>query len=489
MTDSYVDSIIKNATVYQGPNSQPHVIDVAIDKDSIVAIGDCTQLQAKHNYDATGLVLAPGFIDVHTHDDLEVLNNPHMLNKVSQGVTTVIAGNCGISAVPYRQGEAPVDPINLLGEKNKFVYQDLNDYRNAFECALPSVNLAMLVGHTSLRAYVMQDLTRPARDDEIDLMKQLLDTAMVQGALGLSTGLAYYNAKGASQSEVNALAKVVKPYDGIYTTHLRTEFQGILDAMDEAFATASHADIPLVISHIKCAGQENWGRAAQVLQHLDKQREHQDIGCDCYPYAASSSTLDLNQVSEHTEIFITWSKSHPKMAQQSLNDIATKWQLSLLDAAKKLQPAGAVYHCMLEDDVKQFLSYKHSMIGSDGLPCDPHPHPRLWGTFPRVLGHYCNDKKTLPLALAIHKMTALPAARFKLQRRGEIKVGYFADLVLFDPKKVQDQATYNQPKAQALGIEYVWVNGTLSFVAGANTDTIANYGRAGQFLARSSTDE
>ncbi len=480
-----VDFIIKNATVYNGIDGGSQNVDVAVEKDFIVAVGDCSQLTAKHEIDAEGLVLAPGFIDVHTHDDLEVMRNPQMLNKISQGVTTVIAGNCGISAVPYLTAKEPVDPINLLGHKNDFLYPQVKDYRAAFERASPSVNLATLVGHTSLRAQVMGDLSRSANDDEIAQMKVHLKTAMEQGALGLSTGLAYYNAKASSTYEVNALAEVVTPFNGLYTTHLRTEFQGILAAMDEAFSTGKHAELPVVISHIKCAGKENWGRASEVINHLEKQRQHQDVGCDCYPYAASSSTLDLNQVTEETEIFITWSEPHPEMAEQSLSDIAKQWQISLKAAAKKLQPAGAVYHCMLEQDVQQFLSYQHSMVGSDGLPCDPHPHPRLWGTFPRVLGHYCRDQQTLPLSLAIHKMTALPASRFKLHKRGQIKVGFYADLVLFDANNVIDMADYSKPQQQAVGIEKVWVNGALSFSGDTQIQTKSEIGRAGRFLARS----
>ncbi|GEK09505.1 N-acyl-D-amino-acid deacylase family protein [Pseudoalteromonas peptidolytica] len=481
---NYVDTLIQRATVYFTPHSEAQIVDVAIDGDKIVAFGDCAHVIAREYIDAMGLVLAPGFIDVHTHDDLEVLRAPHMLSKVSQGVTTVIAGNCGISAVPYSPTSTPVDPINLLGEGAEFVYCELKDYQRAFSEAAPSVNLAMLVGHTTLRAQVMDDLSHAATIQEINQMKDLLHKAMMQGAIGLSTGLAYYNAKGADKAEVNALAEVVTPFGGIYTTHLRTEFQGVLRAMDEAFSTAQHAKLPLVISHIKCAGQENWGRAPEVLAHFEQHRQTHQISCDCYPYAASASTLDLNQVTGDTDIFITWSEPYPELAQQSLADIALHWQVSQLDAAKRLQPAGAVYHCMLEDDVRQFLSYEHSMVGSDGLPCDPHPHPRLWGTFPRVLGHYCREQKSLPLALAIHKMTALPAARFKLKQRGSIQTGYFADLVLFDPKRVLDRASYSNPKQLATGIVKVWVNGTLSYVEGTTLDNICEFGRAGRFLNR-----
>lgn len=482
MMQARIAAIINNATLFI--DGKAHQLDVAIQGDKIFAVGDCSHLNADQHIDGAGLVLSAGFIDVHTHDDLEVFRNPHMLCKVSQGVTTVIAGNCGLSAVPYLYDVPPVDPINLLGRQADFVYRSLAQYHTSFSEVVPSVNLAMLIGHTSLRAQVMNDLSQPANDSEIAAMRSLLHEALEQGALGLSSGLAYYNANAASTAEVNALAEVVHEYGGIYTTHLRTEFQGILAAMDEAFNTAKHANVPLVISHIKCAGPDNWGRAGEVLNHLKKQTQQQSVCCDCYPYAASSSTLDLKQVTDKNEIFITWSEPHPEVAKQTLAAIANHWGVSLLEAAKRLQPAGAVYHCMLEEDVKTFLSYEHSMVGSDGLPCDPHPHPRLWGAFPRVLGHYCRDEQALSLGVALHKMTALPAARFGLTKRGHIKPGYFADLVLFDPLKVKDQASYTDPKQIATGIEKVWVNGVLSYEAGVNQDSIARYGRAGRFLPR-----
>lgn len=475
---------IRNATVYTGELNECFVGDVAISDERIIALGDCSHLYSEQVIDATGLTLAPGFIDVHTHDDLEVLRNPHMLCKVSQGVTTVIAGNCGISSVPYAADIEPVDPINLLGQKADFKYPNLADFRIAFDDTKPSVNLAQLIGHTSLRAQVMNDLSKAASEQEITQMQSLLRTQLEEGALGLSTGLAYPNAKASSREEVNRLAKCVTPFEGVYTTHLRTEFQGIIDAMDEAFATAKQAKLPLIISHLKCAGIDNWGRAQEVLAHLEDKRQSQLACCDCYPYAASSSTLDLNQVTDSTEIYITWSETHPEMAEKSLRDIANNWQLSLMDAAKKLMPAGAVYHCMFEDDVKQFLSYENSMIGSDGLPCDPHPHPRLWGTFPRVLGHYAREQQTLSLALAIHKMTALPSSQFKLNNRGKIAKGYFADLVLFDANTIIDNASYQNPQAQADGIKCVWVNGKVSFVEGLDDLSVTQFGRAGRFLSR-----
>lgn len=274
-----------------------------------------------------------------------------------------------------------------------------------------------------------------------------------------------------------ALVAEVGRAGGIYTTHLRTEFDGILTALDEAFSTAQHGGVPVVVSHLKCAGAGNWGRSTEVLQHMEKAAQSQQVACDCYPYSASSSTLDLAQVTAENDIFITWSEPHPAQAGKLLKDIAQQWQVSLLEAASRLQPAGAVYHCMDEQDVQNVLRYPRTMVGSDGLPNDPHPHPRLWGSFPRVLARYCRELGVLDLATAVHKMTGLSAANFHLRGRGVIADGNFADLVLFDLQKVQDMATYENPKQLCQGIERVWVNGRLSYQPGAGLEA-----RAGQFL-------
>jgi N-acyl-D-amino-acid deacylase len=237
--------------------------------------------------------------------------------------------------------------------------------------------------------------------------------------------------------------------------------------------------VPVVISHLKCAGIANWGRSGEVLHALETARAEQPVQWDCYPYAASSSTLDLRQVDERVRIVITWSKPHPEMAGQTLEQIALAWGMKQGEAAARLQPAGAIYHCMTEEDVRRILQHPATMIGSDGLPNDPRPHPRLWGTFPRVLGYYCRDQGIFPLAQAVHKMTGLPAQRFRLAGRGRIGEGSSADLVLFDPEKINDTATFSNPICAAEGIVAVWVNGVLSYKDGHATGQ-----RAGRFLPR-----
>ncbi|STV01326.1 D-aminoacylase [Klebsiella pneumoniae] len=208
-------------------------------------------------------------------------------------------------------------------------------------------------------------------------------------------------------------------------------------------------------------------------------RQQQDIACDCYPYSASSSTLDMKQVTDEFDIVITWSEAQPEQAGKTLQQIADEWQVSLHDAAARLMPAGAIYHNMDEQDVRRVMRYPVTMIGSDGLPNDPMPHPRLWGAFPRVLGHYSRDEQLFPLTTAVHKMTGLSAARFQLADRGLVKIGYFADLVLFDPQTVRDVASFSDPKRPADGIEAVMVNGVMSYGSDKKIT-----GRAGRFLRR-----
>ncbi|MFJ2538665.1 amidohydrolase family protein [Pseudomonas sp. NPDC087614] len=473
------DTLIRNALIIDGSNRPGYSADVAIVNGRIEQIGDLHDATANEQVDAAGRVLAPGFIDVHTHDDTVVIRQPEMLPKLSQGVTTVIVGNCGISASPVTLKGNPPDPMNLLGTAAAFVYPRFRDYRAAVEAANTTLNVAALIGHTALRSNHLDDLFRTATADEISAMREQLRESLEAGALGLSTGLAYASAYNACTDEVMQLSEELTAFGAVYTTHLRSEFAPVLEAMDEAFQIGRHARSPVIISHLKCAGVGNWGRSPQLLAALEDAANTHPVGCDCYPYAASSSTLDLKQVTDAHRITITWSTPHPEVSGRDLIDIAAQWNVPLLDAAKRLQPAGAVYYGMDEADVRRILAHPLSMVGSDGLPEDPFPHPRLWGAFPRVLGHFSRDVGLFPLHTAVHKMTGLSAARFGLKGRGEIRQGYWADLVLFDPATVRDVADFTDPQRPAQGIDGVWINGVLSYGDGQ-----ANGRRAGRFLAR-----
>jgi N-acyl-D-amino-acid deacylase len=263
---------------------------------------------------------------------------------------------------------------------------------------------------------------------------------------------------------------------------MRSETEAILEALEEAFTVGRVSRVPVIVSHLKCAGLANWGRSGEVLHALDFARGRQQVGCDCYPYAAGSSTLDLRQVDERVEITITWSTPCPDVAGRPLAEIAAQWKVTQTEAARRLQPAGAIYHSISEEDMRRILAHPATMIGSDGLPNDPRPHPRLWGTFPRVLGRYSREEKLFSLPEAVHKMTQMPAQRFGLEQRGVIREGHFADLVLFDAGTIIDRATYEEPIQPAQGIEGVWVNGALSYASGSPTGE-----RKGRFIARGKT--
>lgn len=476
------DILIRRAMVFDGNGGGGKLLDVAVCQGRICAVGQGLKCSPPKVVDADGLMLAPGFIDVHTHDDICAIVNPAMLSKLSQGVTTVIVGNCGISAAPVKlKGELP-DPMNLLGAAEEFQYPTFAAYVDAIVKARPAVNVGALVGHTALRNNHMDRLDRVATGAEIERMRSQLREALDNGALGLSSGLAYLSANSANMEEVVGLAQPLAQAGAVYTTHMRSETEAILEAMQEAFETGRMSRVPVIVSHLKCAGIANWGRSEEVLNALETARRGQQIGCDCYPYAAGSSTLDLRQVDERVEIMISWSTAHPEVAGQSLKEIAQGWNLTQLEAARRLQPAGAIYHSISEDDMRRILAHPATMIGSDGLPNDPRPHPRLWGTFPRVLGRYCREERLLSLPEAVHKMTGMAAQRFGLAGRGLIREGYWADLVLFDAEKIMDTATFAEPVRAAKGIAAVWVNGELSY-----TDQGATGKRAGQFASRGRT--
>jgi amidohydrolase/N-acyl-D-amino-acid deacylase len=476
------DTLIRRAWLLDGSGAAPSACDVAIAGESIARIapeGTIDPATAEDVWDAAGRALSPGFIDVHAHDDIPAIRTPELAPKSSQGVTTVVIGNCGISAAPVTLKGEPPDPMNLLGRAEAFAYPTFAAYAAAVNAARPAANVAALVGHTSLRSNHLDRLDRAATPGEIDAMRAQLREALDHGALGLSTGLAYGSAHAAPTEEVVALAEPLETAGALYCTHLRTEFAGIRGAMDEAFDIGRRAHADVVVAHLKCAGVDNHGRSAEILGAMDQAAAAQGIGWDCYPYTASSTTIDLKQVTDKFDIFITWSDAHPEMSGRLLADIAADWGTDRHEAARRLQPGGAVYHCMAADDVERFLRHPKTAIGSDGLPNDARPHPRLWGTFPRVLGHYVRERKLFPLAEAVRKMTGLPADRYGLDRRGYVREGYWADLVLFDPAAIRDAATYEDPMRPAEGIAAIWVNGTLT-----RRDQAATGRRAGRFLSR-----
>ncbi len=468
MPDTAHDLIIHNGVLIDGTGADRITADVGITGDRIDAIGDLSSHTASDRIDAAGNIVAPGFIDVHTHDDHALLSKPDMAYKASQGVATVVAGNCGISLAPLSfTGDRPPPPLDLLGDGYRF--PKMADLFAALDETPPALNAALLCGHTTLRVGAMDELGRGATDDEIAAMRTELAEALDAGAIGMSTGLFYPPANAAPTDEVIRLAELLGPAGALYTTHLRDEGEHLQESLEEAFEIGRASGAKVVLSHHKSAGASNFGKTKESLALIDRVRTEQDVTLDVYPYHASSTVLSKSRLGESRRVIVTWSEARPDVAGRDLDDIAAEMGCDLEEAVDALQPAGAIYFAMDEEDVQRVLKYPHAMVASDGLPHDVFPHPRLWGTFPRVLGHYSRDLGLITLEDAVHRMSGLPAAEFGLTDRGSIAVGNYADIVVFNAETVIDRADFNHPTEAAAGIEIVFVNGKPVWRDGAPT--------------------
>ncbi|BBK44826.1 D-aminoacylase [Allostella vacuolata] len=475
----HFDLLVRGGTLFDGTGAPGRLADVGVIGDRIAAVGDLAGATADRVVDASGKAVAPGFIDVHTHDDRALLSNPDMAMKTSQGVTTVVVGNCGVSLSPLAIDHRPPPPLDLLGEQDWYRFPRMADYMAAVDAAPAAVNAACLVGHGTLRVGAMDDLLRPATPAEIDRMKERLAEGLAAGAIGMSTGLFYRPANAAPTEEVIALAELLEPVGAIYTSHMRDEGEQVMESLHETFRIGREAGVRAIVSHHKVIGTPNFGRSEETLALIERTRVGQDIGLDCYPYVAASTVLDSSRLERCSRVMVTWSTRHPEVSGRDLADIAAEWGVSQLEAVDRLNPAGAIYFMMDEADVRRILSYPHTIVASDGLPHDSHPHPRLWGTFPRVLGHYSRDVGLFPLEEAVRRMTGLPAERFRLTGRGQIAIGAHADITVFDPATVIDSASFEHPATPARGIEHVFVNGRAVWTEGASTGN-----RPGRLLRR-----
>jgi N-acyl-D-amino-acid deacylase len=472
------DCVIRNGLVIDGTGSPGRVADIAI-RDGLIAQVGGAELSGRAEIEAGGMAVCPGFIDVHTHDDRLPLVDPLMTAKLSQGVTTVVTGNCGISAFPVPgTADAPA-PMTLLGLRAEDFFARFEHYASAVSAVGPAVNIAPLIGHTSLRAAVMDDLTQPASDAERERMRELLDAALRAGVRGLSTGLYYPPAAAAPSEEVEALLSVVADHGGIYCTHMRDEGDNLLGSLEESLGSAARAGVALVISHLKCASPRVWGQAGKVLARLEEAALRQPVAFDMYPYEASSTMLRADAVVGVRKVTVSWSSPYPDEAGQDLAEVAARWCCSPEEAVQRLSPAGAIYYRMQEKDVRKIAAHPMAMIGSDGLPHDRHPHPRLWGTFPRVIGRYVREWGLFPLEDAVRRTTSLPARVFGLSDRGVIAEGMAADMLIFDPDTILDTATYDAPTGMARGVGHVIVNGVPAW-----SDGEAAGRRAGRILSR-----
>jgi N-acyl-D-amino-acid deacylase len=478
------DLLIRGGTIIDGTRQPRFDANIGLRDGLIAAIGDLSEAQAPVTLEVRGKIVAPGFIDSHTHDDHAVLSEPDMTFKISQGVTTVVTGNCGISLAPLKPDLPRPMPQSLLGAGDPSIrgFARFADYLETLRRAPASVNVAAMVGHTTLRLMSMDSLDRAATPEEIAAMRGLLVEALDAGAIGISTGTYYPPAAMATKEEVIEVCRPITGTGAIYATHMRNEAEGCVDSLNESFEIGRALNAPVVISHHKLVGEANFGQSAMTLPLIDATRKCQCVALDCYPYTASSTMLHTDEVRLRGRVVIAECASYPKCVGRELADIADEWQVSRLEAARRLQPASAIYFCMDEGDVRNILAFECTMVGSDGLPGGTKPHPRLWGTFPRVLGHYSRDVGLFSLETAVWKMSGLTAKNFGLANRGTIAVGQHADIVVFDANTVIDKATYDRPTEAAEGIEAVIVNGALTWYQGTHSGA-----RRGEVVTRKGT--
>ena len=477
------DLLVRGGTLADGTSAEPRLADVGVVDGRIARVGSLGEAKAERVIEAAGLVVAPGFIDVHTHAD-DLADLPEAANFVRMGLTTIVAGNCGSSTVKVADA--------LAGIRRRGV----------------AINFATLVGQGSVRAAVMGSAQRAPTASELRRMETLVDQAMAEGALGLSTGLQYVPGTYAATDEIVSLARIAAARGGLYASHMRNEGTRIDEAVAEAIAVGEAARCPVQISHLKIDSPRHWGASGRVLATIeDARRRGVEVRADQYAYTAGSSSLDIRfpswaleggeeRVRARLDDPATWARMkaemkglleergfrglewaviakyapEPSWNGLSLQQVAAKTRASdsledqLETARQMLAKGGAqmVYHFISEDDLERILRHPEVMVASDGSVVrlgEGQPHPRSYGNNVRVLGRYVRERKTLTLAEAVRKMTALPAAQFGFRDRGLVKEGYAADLVVFDPARVADAATYEAPHQMALGVPYVIVNG------------------------------
>ncbi len=490
------DLLIRSGRVLDGTGAPARPADVAVVGGRIAAVGQVEGAAARV-VDASGLVVAPGFIDVHSHDDVALISNPGLDFKAAQGVTTVVCGNCGAGAAPanerlrefYRLGVE-----GILGPVKEFAWRSLSDFYDAVRHAQPTVNAAFLVPHGALRVAAMGWERRSPSESDLSAMKEMLAEGMKAGALGLSTGLIYPPGVFAQTDELIELARVVAEYGGLYASHIRNEGAGLLEAVGEAIRIGEEAGAPVQISHHKASGRANWGLTEKSLPFIEEARERGvDVTIDAYPYTAGSTALSaiaprgrIAREADAHDVLIASVKHQHQYEGKRLDEVAAMMDLPPEDATRRLledeeNAVVAVMFIMDEGDVRRVLQHRTCMIGSDGLPSPSgNPHPRLYGTFARVLGRYVRDERLISLEEAVRRMTSLPAAKFRLVDRGEVRPGAWADLVVFDAGKVADTATYDDSRRYPKGIPYVFANGQAIVEAGVPSQIAA-----GRVLARS----
>ncbi len=516
------DLLLRGGMVYDGMGGPAVRADVAVTGDAITAIGDLAGEPSGRVVDVTGLAVAPGFIDIHTHSDLSFLANRPMRSSIAQGVTTEVVGNCGFSI-----GLLTDSPVFTMERQRaadmggEITWTRLREFLARAEDGGLACNVATLAGHGTIRKAVLGFDDRPPDAAELRRMQDILAGALDDGAVGLSTGLEYLPGGYAGVDEQVALARLAAEAGGFYATHLRNEGDTLIESVQEALTVSERAGVPLQLSHHKAEQRRNWGKVKATLEMMRAARARgMDVLTDQYPYAAYMTSLGViilpAWANDGTQAETTARLRDPEARARILAEIAAEdwdWDVLQIGIARSRREAqgltltelgrrvgkppaeaaldlmadedgwvAAVHFAMSEEDIEAILQDPHTMIGSDGVTTDPHgggalaegrPHPRAYGTFPRVLSHYVRDRAVIPLAEAVRRMTSLPAQRLRLADRGRLAVGLKADLAVFDPAHVQDCATFDDPHQYPTGITHVIVNGRLAVDGGVQTEALS----------------
>lgn len=517
-----LDIILKNGKIVDGTGNPWYAGDVGIRDGEIVAIGHLDQ-EAHRTIDVSRQVIAPGFIDGHCHSDLMILDHPYSEIKLQQGVTTEVVGNCGLAPAPFFPETASllqtyVEPI--LGRTNwEWPWQHVEQYMETVAKSNPSENIATYVAHGALRIAVMGFANRPATSAELQQMKALLEEGLKAGAIGLSIGLLYAPGSYTSREEIAELCSVLPKYNGLFSTHIRGEGNNLIPSIKEVIWIAEKAGVSLHVSHLKAAGKSNWGKILEALELIEAARARgMDVTCDVYPYNAGSTMLttvlppwvleggiectlaafqdpqvrrrlkeELSQEQDDWDNLVCstgWESVYLSAVQTDANRPLEGKHIAEISELHGQHPVDCVMDLLLEEggkisivyfhmsdtDVKQVISYEKSLIASDSLTCETgKPHPRLYGSFPRIFAKYVREERTLSLEQAVRKMTSFPVQRFKLGKRGMIVPGYIADVVVFDPETITDTATYQDPRQYPTGVSQVIVRGELTLEHGHHT--------------------
>lgn len=515
------DTLISGGTVVDGSGRDPYVGDVAVENGEIAAIGVLTGEAAAHRIDATDMIVSPGFIDSHCHSELSLVADPSAESKVHQGVTTEILGNCGWSAFPVGATDDPIIDLSgpIFGHPEvTWEWSDLSGYFKRLASGGTTVNVATLVGHGNIRASVIGLEDRAATAQEIETMKSLVQTAMDQGAFGFSTGLAYPPGAYASDEEIVELATVSSQAGGLYATHMRDQVDGLVESVRETLKIGRQAKTKVLISHHKSVGQRNYGKVQQTQALVeDAISNGLDVSSDIYPYLAGSSSMLMllppwvwSGSLMDILVRLRDSTARSRIARELETGLlgwenrvrAVGWEniviahvgsernrhlleLTVVEAGEKVGKSPLQFVCDLlldercnvgdlirnscEEDLRTVLTHPQTVIGSDGLDVGERPHPRLYGTFPKILGRYVREEAVFSLTTAVRKMSGQTADLFGLSALGYLRPGYRADVVVFDPATVRDTATYEDPRRFPVGIYHVLVGGVRSLIDGQLT--------------------